>query len=57
MLKHTLKLFKEFSTMTLAKFDAETRFRAQTLRGDSKRGIELLDKIDKERARNNLVNF
>ncbi len=41
------KLFEEFSTMALAEFDAETRFRAQALRGDSKRGLELLDKIDR----------
>ena len=40
------KLFEEFSTTALAEFDAETRFRAQALRGNSKRGLELLDKID-----------
>lgn len=45
------KLFEEFSTMALAEFDTETRFRAQVLRGDSKRGIELLDKIDKHFGR------
>ena len=41
------KLFEEFSTMALAEFDAETRFRAQALRGKSKSGLDLLDKIDK----------
>ena len=40
------KLFEEFSTMALAEFDAETRFRAQALRGNSKRGLELFEKID-----------
>lgn len=29
----------------IPELDAETRFRAQALRGDSKRGLELLDKI------------
>ena len=45
------KLFEEFSTMALAEFDAETRFRAQALRGNSKRGLELLDKIDRHFGR------
>ena len=29
-----------------ARFDAETRFCAQALHGNRKRGLELLDKID-----------
>lgn len=41
------KLFEEFSTIALAEFDAETRFRAQASRGDRKRGLDLLDKIDR----------
>jgi acyl carrier protein len=41
------KLFEEFSTTALAEFDTEARFRAQALRGDSLRGLALLDKIDK----------
>ena len=45
------KLFEEFSTTALAEFDAETRFRAQASRGDAKRGLELLDKIDRHFGR------
>lgn len=43
MLKHVFKLLKEFST--------KTRFRAQALRGKSKRGLELLDKVDRHFGR------
>lgn len=52
------KLMEEFSTIALTEFDAETRFRARAARGDRKRGLELLDKLDqavgrqaRERAR------
>ncbi|MCC6212853.1 MAG: toxin-antitoxin system HicB family antitoxin [Burkholderiales bacterium] len=52
------KLMEEFSTIALTDFDAETRFRARAARGDRKRGLELLDKLDqavgrqaRERAR------
>ena len=41
------KLFEEFSTVALAEFDAETRFQARAARGDRKRGLELLDKLDR----------
>lgn len=41
------KLFEEFSTVALAEFDAETRFHARASRGDRKRGLELLDKLDR----------
>ncbi len=41
------KLFEEFSTVALTEFDAETRFRARAERGDRKRGLELLDRLDK----------
>lgn len=41
------KLFEEFSTAALAEFDAQNRFLAQAARGNPKRGLELLDKIDK----------
>lgn len=40
------KLFEEFSAIAIAEFDAESRFRAQAARGDTKRGLALLDKID-----------
>ncbi len=41
------KLFEEFSSMAIAEFDAETRFLARASRGSAKRGIKLLDKLDK----------
>ena len=40
------KLFEEFSTIALTEFDAETRFRARAQRGNRKRGLELLDRLD-----------
>ncbi len=41
------KLFEEFSTVALTEFDAENRFRARAGRGDKKRGLVLLDKLDR----------
>lgn len=41
------KLFEEFSTKALAEFDAEARFRAAAARGNPKRGLEILDKLDR----------
>ena len=43
------KLIEEFSTAALAEFDAETRFLARSARGNVKRGLALLDKIDRAR--------
>jgi len=40
------KLFDEFATVALAQFDAKTRFTMMTAKGDTKRGMELLDKLD-----------
>ena len=40
------KLFDEFATIALAQFDAKVRFETMASRGDRKRGLELLDKID-----------
>ena len=40
------KLFDEFATVALAQYDIETRFRLQASKGDVKRGLELLDKLD-----------
>ena len=37
--------------MTLAQFDAETRFLAWAGRGSAKRGLVLLDKLDQGLAR------
>ena len=40
------KLIEELSTRALAEFDSEVRFRALAARGDTDRGLELLDKLD-----------
>ncbi len=41
------KLMEELSTQALAEFDSEIRFKTLALKGDKKRGLELLDKLDK----------
>ena len=50
------KLMEELSTQALAEFDSEVRFRAFASVGRTKKGVELLDKLDrhfsgKEKAR------
>ncbi len=40
------KLIEELSTLALAEFDSETRFRALAATGNIDRGLKLLDKID-----------
>lgn len=45
------KLVEEWASMTLAQFDAETRFLARAGRGSAKRGLALLDKLDQGLAR------
>lgn len=40
------KLVEELSTIALAEFDAETRFKAIAAQGNPERGITLLDKLD-----------
>jgi hypothetical protein len=40
------KLMEEFSTLGLAEFDAETRFRARAARGSAEQGMALLDRLD-----------
>ena len=40
------KLIEELSTIALAEYDAETRFRALAARGNTKEGIAILDKLD-----------
>ncbi len=40
------KLFDELATVALAQFDAKTRFTLTAAKGDTKRGMELLDKLD-----------
>ena len=41
------KLFDEFATIALTQFDTETRFELMTSRGDKRRGLALLDKLDR----------
>lgn len=41
------KLIDELATVALAQHDAELRFYATAAKGSAKRGIELLDKLDR----------
>ena len=41
------KLFDEFATVALAQFDAETRFHLNSVKGDTQRGLEILDKLER----------
>ena len=45
------KLVDEWASMTLAQFDAETRFLARAARGSAGRGLALLEKLDQGSAR------
>jgi predicted transcriptional regulator len=40
------KLIEEFATISIAEFDAETRFRALASKGSTRTGLKLLDKLD-----------
>lgn len=40
------KLVEEWANVALGQHDAEARFRALAARGNPKRGLELLDKLD-----------
>ncbi len=40
------KLIEEWSTVALTEFDAETRFRLLASKGDPKRALALLDRLD-----------
>ena len=42
------KLFDELATVALAQFDAKTRFTIAASKGNTKIGLTLLDKLDKE---------
>jgi predicted transcriptional regulator len=42
------KLLDELSTIALAEFDAETRFRARAALGSREEGLRLLDVLDRE---------
>jgi len=41
------KLIEEFSTVAILEFDAEMRFRAHAKKNLSKKGLKILDKLDK----------
>ena len=41
------RLVDEWASMALAQFDAETRFKARAAKGSPKRGLALLDKLDR----------
>ena len=40
------KLTEELATISIAEFDAETRFRTLAARGSAKKGLAILDKLD-----------
>ena len=40
------KLSEELATISIAEFDAETRFRTLAARGSTERGLALLEKLD-----------
>ena len=42
----TNKLIEELSTVAIAQFDAETRFRVMAARGSVDEGLRILDKLD-----------
>jgi hypothetical protein len=44
------KLMEELSTIALADFDAETRFRARAAQGSPAEGLRLLDLLDRGAA-------
>ena len=41
------KLLEEISTRALAEFDTEVRFRTLAASGDTQKGLDILDKLDK----------
>ncbi len=49
------KLVDEWASMALAQFDAETRFKARAARGDARRGLALLDKLDRTSGRRDVA--
>ncbi len=42
------KLIEELSTIALAEFDAETRFRAMVAKGSQQAGLALLNQLDSD---------
>jgi hypothetical protein len=47
------KLIEEMAVATLSAHDAEVRFRLMAARGNPKRGLAILDRLDAEEARRN----
>jgi hypothetical protein len=45
------KLIDELATVALAQYDAEVRFHAIAAKGSAKRGLALLDKLDRHFAK------
>src|SRR5580698_1803355 len=41
------RLVDDWASMALAQFDAQTRFNVRAARGNAKRGLDLLDKLDR----------
>ena len=44
------KLMEELATISLAEFDAESRYRALAARGSAEKGLVLLDQLDEALA-------
>lgn len=44
------QLIREMSEAAVASFEAEMKFREMAARGDRKRGLEILDKLDRLEA-------
>ena len=42
------KLVEELSTVALVQSDSETRFRAMAARGSVKKGLDILERLDRE---------
>ncbi len=42
------KLFEEFATRAVTEFDTELRFRVRAARGETAKGLCLLDKLDRQ---------
>ena len=45
------KLMEELSTRALAEHDTEMRFRLRAARGNTERGLAVLDKLDRRHSR------
>lgn len=42
------KLFEEFATRAVTEFDTQLRFRVRVARGETAKGLALLDKLDQQ---------